>query len=256
MKLAKIALSLTALVSATACNDKEPVQLAASATASALASSAPQTAAAVELKVAKTGTVTFIMDAPIEKIFGKVPESLSGNLFVDLTDLTKTTGNVAVDLSTLNLVQRTRADEKSEYGEETRKEKQNLHAREWLQIDEKVAEVDRDKNKRIEFRITSIKEASKKDLSKETGDVTVTLVAEGDFLLHQRVSKKSVELEATITVEKGQPKAVKLKTKKPFPVSLPEHDVGPRDDVGRVLTELAPKVAKEAMIELDLQLAP
>jgi hypothetical protein len=256
MKPATIALFSPVLVLLLACGDKEPVQLAASATASALQSSAPLTAAAVELKVQKAGTVNFIMEAPIEKIFGKVPESLSGNLFVDLTDLTKTTGNVAVDLSTLDLVQRKRPDEKSEYGEERREEEQNEHARQWLEIDEKVAEEARNNNKRIEFRITSIKEASKKDVSKETGDVNVTVVAEGDFLLHQRVSKKSVELEVTITVEAGKPKSVKLKTKKPFAVSLPEHDVGPRDNVGKVLTELAPKVGKDAMIELDVQLAP
>jgi hypothetical protein len=238
------------------CGDEQPVQLAASATASTLQSSAPQTAAAVELKVNKTGSVRFTMEAPLENIFGKVPDSLSGNLFVDLTDLTKSTGNLAVDLSTLDLVQRKRPDEKSEYGEEKREEKQNEHARQWLEIDEKVAEEARNKNKRIEFRITTIKEASKKDISKESGDVSVTVVAEGDFLLHQRVSKKTVELEATITVEGGKPKAIKLKTKKPFSVSLPEHDIGPRDDVGKVLKELAPKVAKDAMVELDLSLAP
>jgi BMFP domain-containing protein YqiC len=256
MKFQNLAVHLSTLCLLVACGNKEPLQLAATATASALQSAAPQTAAAVELKVKKSGTVTFIMEAPIEKIFGKVPESLSGNLFVDVTDLSKTTGNIAVDLSTLDLVQRKRPDDKSDYGEEKREEKQNLHAREWLEIDEKVPEEARNKNKRIEFRITSIKEVSKKDVSKETGDVAVTVVAEGEFLLHQRVSKKTVELEATISVEGGKPKGIKLKTKKPFAVDLPEHGIGPRDDIGKVLKELSSKVGREAKIDLDLQLAP
>lgn len=254
MRFVSIAVALA--LSLVSCGNKEPRQLAPKATSSALDASTPLTPAAVELKVKPSGNVTFIMDAPIEKIFGKVPNAVSGSLFVDLTDLTKTTGNVVVDLSSLDLVQRKRADEKSEYGEEKREPDQIDHARQWLEIDDKVAQDARSRNRRVEFRIDSVTEASKKDVSRETGDVTVNIVANGDFLLHQRVSKKTVELEVTLGVEGGKPKAMRLKTKRPFPVSLPDHDIGPRDDVGKVLKELAPKVAKDAQIELDLQLSP
>jgi hypothetical protein len=246
-----------AILTATGCTKEEPVKLAASATAEKLASSAPQTAAAAEFTVKKSGAVTFLMEAPIEKIYGKVPEALEGNLFVDLKDLSKTTGNIAVNLSTLELVQRKKKDAAdAEYGEEKKEPKQNEHAQQWLEIDEKVEAKNREKNQRVEFRITGIKEVSKKDISAEKGAVVVTVTAEGEFLLHQRVSKKSVELEVTFEVDAGKAKSIKLKTKKPFAVNLPEHDIGPRDNVGKVLTELAPKVAKDAMVELDFTFDP
>ncbi len=253
-------LVLPCLLFALGCGDEKPVALAEQATGTALQSSAPQTASAVAFKAKKEGAVSFLMDAPLEKIFGKVPDALDGTLYVDVSDLSKTTGNVAVDLSTLKLTQQKRKDEKdekSEFGAEKEESSQNDHAREWLEIDEKVAEDKRTKNKRVEFRITSIKSVSKKDVSADKGPTTVSVVAEGEFLLHGRVSKKTVELDVTLDMDGGKAKSIKAKSKTPFAANLPEHDVGPRDDVGKILKGvLAKKVGKDAMVSLDFEFTP
>lgn len=242
-----------ALVLAAGCGSDKAVELAPSATGSALASSAPKSAAAKELAVKKEGSVTFTMEAPIEIIRGKVADANEGKLFIDAKDLTQTTGNIAVDVSAIELFQRKKAAEgDKDYGEEVKEPKQNDHAREWLEISEKTAEADRTKNKRLEFRISAIDSVDKKDVSATDGEVKVAVKASGDFLLHGRVTKHTVEIEATLTVKGGVVTAAKLKTAKPFAINLREHDVGPRDDVGKGLDRLQPKVAKEALVSLEL----
>jgi len=61
--------------------------------ASALAPTKPAASAAKKFAVDKaTSKVEFMMEAPQEKIRGRVPTALEGELQVDLADLTKTTG--------------------------------------------------------------------------------------------------------------------------------------------------------------------
>lgn len=248
-----VVVACAGLLFASGCSSGEAVKLAPSATASALESSAPKTATAKEFTVKKEGSITFTMEAPIEIIRGKIVDGNQGKLFIDAKDLTQTSGNVAVDLSGLELFQRKKADEKDkDYGEEKKEPKQNEHAREWLEISEKTAEADREKNKRAEFRIASIDSVDKKDVSASDGEVKVAAKASGDFLLHGRVTKHTVELEVTLTVKGGAVTAAKIKTAKPFLVNLREHDVGPRDDVGKGLDRLQPKVAKEATVDFEV----
>lgn len=237
--------------------DKEKPQLAPEVAASALASSAPKTATATALDVDKgVSHVSFTMDAAVEKIRGKVTSGVDGQLFLDAKDLSQTTGNVSVDIAGLEIFQR-KADDAGNFGEETKIEKQNEHAREWLEIGPSAPEEIRKKNARVEFRIASVK-ASKKDVTKESGDVKLDVEATGDFLLHGRVSKKSVSLDVTLTMENGVAKVVHIKTKAPFSVGLEEHDVRPRDTFGKLaaktLQDLGSKVAKEAQVELDVRL--
>jgi hypothetical protein len=238
------------------CDENKP-QLAPEAAASTLASSAPKTATSKTLEVDKgVSQVSFLMDAPVEKIRGKVSSGVDGQLFLDAKDLSQTTGNISVDISGLEIFQR-KADDSGNFGEETKVEKQNEHAREWLEIGPSAPEDIRRKNARVEFRIASVK-PSKKDVTKETGDVKLDVEATGDFLLHGRVSKKTVLLEVTLTLEAGSPKSVHIKTKSPFAVGLEEHDVRPRDTFGKLaaktLQDLGSKVAKESQVEIDVRL--
>ncbi len=84
----------------------------------------------------------------------------------------------------------------------------------------------------------------------------------GDFLLHGHKAQKVTELTATFQLEGDKPVSVAIKSVKPFAVSLAEHDVKPRDAFGKLalktLETLSPKVAKEAMVSLDVtaKLAP
>ncbi len=239
------------------CGDQNKAQLAPEASATALASSAPKSDAAKELGVDRgASSVAFVMDAPAEKIRGKVLNGVEGQLFIDPKDMSQTTGNIVVDIGNLEIFQR-KADDSGNFGDETKVDKQNEHAREWLEIGPSAPEAIKKKNQRVEFRITSLK-SDKKDLTKETGDVKLDVEATGDFLLHGRVSKKTVKLDVTVTMEGGAPKTVVIKTKSPFTVGLEEHDVRPRDTFGKLaaktLQDLGSKVAKEAQVELDVRL--
>src|SRR5881394_1733163 len=85
------------------CKEKPSAQLAP--TASAL-QAAPAAASATRFSVdTASSKVTFLMDSPLEKIDGDASGGLSGDLFVDLSDLGKSTALVKVDLQNLVLYQ-------------------------------------------------------------------------------------------------------------------------------------------------------
>ena len=86
---------------------QEQLAPAASALAPAEPAAAKATALAVESGPSR---VTFLMEAPIEKISGDAPGSVEGELFVDLEDVSKSTGLVRVDLDKLTLYQERRED--------------------------------------------------------------------------------------------------------------------------------------------------
>ncbi|HVY48388.1 MAG TPA: YceI family protein [Minicystis sp.] len=248
-----LALALAPLALA-GCSEKSSAPLAP--TASALATAKPASKAAEPFTVDKaTSKVEFMMEAPKEKIRGRVTGGTEGTLEIDPTDVTKTTGLITVDLGGLEVFQTTMGDD-GKPGEETKNELQNKHARTWLEISDDAPEAQRKANSRVEFSIQKIDQASEKDVSKMTGaDRKVTLKASGEFLLHGRKSQKTAELEATFHYEGGRPVSVTVKTTKPFAVGLAEHEVQPREAFGKLaaktLDVLAPKVAKEALVSVD-----
>lgn len=241
------------------CSDDNP-QAAAKLSGSALASSAPKTADAKEYTVdAKGSTLGFMMEAPDEKIRGKAPESASGTVYIDIKDLSQTTGNIVVDIGKLELYQRVK-DDSGNFKDEVKHDKQNEHAMAWLEIDAAAPEADRTKNRRVEFRIDSVDGLSEKDLTKLTGNErTVTFKANGQFLLHGIPVKKTAELQATFTFEGETAKAVTIKTTKSVPVGLAEHDVRPREAFGKLaqktLDSLGSKVAKDAMVDFEIKMS-
>ena len=80
--------------------------------------------------------VEFLMDAPLEQITGRAPGAMSGEVFLDPTDLSKTKGLITVDLDKLSLYQEKRDSEDGKFGPEQRSDMQNDHARAWLEIGE------------------------------------------------------------------------------------------------------------------------
>jgi hypothetical protein len=237
-------------------DDKPAVQLAP--TSSALAAPPPKAAAtnAAKLVIDKDSSkVDFLMEAPKEKIHGKVAGGTTGELQVDFMDLTKSTGLVNVDLGKLELYQAV-VDDKGAIGAEKKEDKQNEHARNWLEIGKDTPEDKRKQFVTVQFAIKSILVDGEKDLTKMTGaERKVMLKATGDFLLHGHKTEKTAELEATFAFEGDKPVSVHVKTVKPMAVGLAENDVKPRDAIGKLLAkgleELAPKVAREAPITLD-----
>jgi hypothetical protein len=238
------------------CDDKPAVPLAP--TASALAPAKPAAAGAQTFEIDKaTSKIEFMMEAPKEKIRGRVPGATVGDIQVDLSDITKTTALLHVDISGIELFQAVMDDKTGKFSEETKSETQNQHARAWLQISDDGPEKERKENSRVQFSVGAIENASAKDVQKMTGaERKVTFNAKGEFLLHGHKTEKVAEMEATFKYAGDKPVSVTIKTVKPFAVGLAEHDVRPRETFGKLaaktLDVLAPKVAKEALVSIDL----
>src|SRR4051812_46691398 len=152
------------------CKEKPSAQLAP--TASAL-QAAPAAASATHFSVdSASSKVTFLMDSPLEKIDGDASGGLSGDLFVDLSDLSKSTALVKVDLQKLVLYQQKRADDKGTYGERAKSDLQNTHARNWLQIVAREGDVTPEQaeaNRWAEFKIDRLDNASLSNVAGASG---------------------------------------------------------------------------------------
>jgi hypothetical protein len=249
-------LVLLALANA-GCEEKPSAPLAPPA--SALAPAAPPAAGAQAFSVEAGSTkVDFTMDAELEKIFGRAPGALEGQLFVDLKDVTKSTGLVKVDLDKLSIFQKTRKKAGEDFGEETRNEKQNQDMRTWFEILPDAPADIREKNRWVEFKIEKVTDASATDVTALSGaERKLTLTVSGDFRLHQRVSKRSAKLQLVFKYDGDKPRSVHVTTIEPFSVGLEEHDVRPRKAfdtlADKTLEALGAKVAKVAMVSLDFE---
>lgn len=243
-----------------ACHQAPSAELAPSA--SALASVAPPVATARQLAVQTAGSrVSFVMSAPIEQITGEVLDATEGRLFVDLRHLERLSGLLRVDLLALTLYRQAREEPGATLGEREKSELQNRHARTWLQISEDAPDAEREANRWAEYRIDKVLAVSERDVLALPGPRrVVTAKVEGDFRLHQRVTRLQAEVEAAFSFEGETLGAVTIETTAPLVVQLEEHDVRPRELFGKLaqktLSDLGQKVVKQAPIELALTLKP
>jgi polyisoprenoid-binding protein YceI len=247
-------LSAATLLALAGCRDKQPDHLAP--TASALAS-VTGSSHAVPLQVDPSSSkVSFLMEAPIEKIFGDAPASVTGELFVDFDDVQKSSALIKVDLDRLTVYQQKREDEQGSFGERAKNPTQNEHVRTWLEISPDTPADLREKNRFAEFRITRLSDASFAKLSSLPGaDRKITARAIGDLRLHGRSAQKSLTIEISAHYEGDSPKEVRIRSLTPLVAGLEEYDVRPREAFGklaqRTLDALGTKVAKSAPIEVD-----
>jgi polyisoprenoid-binding protein YceI len=253
-----------ALASVAGCDDKKDgPKLAPSA--SALASSVPPPSAmATKFVIDPKSETSLMLEAPDLTIKAKT-SAAAGALDIDLKNLSNSRGEVKIDLSTIVM---------STYGSEKDKT-QTIHARTWLEVadgeegklDEKVKE----QNRYAVYAIRSIENPSATDVTKiaptkdGTDEVrTVTMATKGELLVHGRKVDRDGEVEVAFRYEPGaapdKPKAITVKSKKPFRVILAEHDVKPRDGFGKIakgsFNLLGTKVAENADISLDLRAKP
>ena len=253
--------SLCASAALSGCKDKPSVNLAP--TASAL-QAAPAAATAVQFSVdSASSKVTFLMDSPLEKIDGDASGGLSGDLFVDLANISQSTALVKVDLQKLVLYQQKRGDEKAGYGERAKSDLQNQHARNWLQIVPREGDVTAEQaeaNRWVEFKIDKLENATLSNVAGASGaERKLTVSASGDFRLHGRKQVKSAKLELTFTYQGDKPQSVHVKTTEPLNIGLEEFEVNPRDDAGKFVksvtealsSNLKGKVAQQAPLQLD-----
>jgi hypothetical protein len=244
-----------------ACKEKPSATLAP--TASAL-QAAPAAASAAQFSIdSPSSKVTFLMDSPLEKIDGDASGGLSGELFVDLTDVAKSTALVKVDLKKLVLYQQKRGDETAGYGERKKSDLQNEHARNWLQISARPGDVTPEQaeaNRWVEYKIDQLEAVSLPNVQAATGaERKFTATASGDFRLHGRKQTKSAKLELVVKYQGDKPQSIHVKTIEPLEIGLEEFEVNPRDGAGKFVKSLSDalssnlkgKVAQRAPIVLD-----
>jgi len=260
-----------AFVALLACAKKEapaereaPASSVAPAVSAALAAPVSASAKAIPLVVdGPTSSVKFLMDSPLEKIDGDVSGSASGELAIDLEDLSKSRGIVRIDLDKLVLYQQKRADEAGDFGDRKKSEKQNEHARSWFQLDAREGEVTPEQsaqNRTAEFRIDEVAPAAPNVLAMSGSERKVLATVSGVLRVHGRQVKKSAKVELTFTFAGDKLASARVKTTEPFPVNLDEFEIHPRDAAGKFVrtvtdaigSNLKGKLAKEAPVMLDL----
>lgn len=252
------------LVLVAACDEKKP-NLAPVASSLAPSTAPPSSASVKKFAIDGASKTSIEMDAPKLKIKAVTTGGI-GNLDIDFANIASSRGEVKLDLSTLTT---------STYGEQERDATQTTHARTWLEVgdgesgklDEKIKEA----NRYAVYAIRSIENQSYSDVSKITptkdgaDDVrTVTLTTKGELLIHGHKVDRDADLEVAFHYDPGaaadKPKAITVKSRKPFRVTLAEHDVKPRDGVGKIAKQsfhlLGTKVADNADISLDLRAKP
>jgi hypothetical protein len=233
-------------VALAACKSKEaPKDLAP--TASALEAPMPTTPNGVALAVdGPKSSVTFLMDSPLEKIDGDAPGSVSGELSVDLDELGKSAALVKVDLDKLALYQQRRADEAKDYGERKKNDRQNEHARDWLQIVPHEGEVTAEQaamNRMAEFRIDKIETATPNVRSLTGPERKVAATVAGDFRLHGRKARQTAKVELTFHFAGDKLESLDVKTVEPLSVNLEEYEVNPRDGAGKFVKTITDAVS-------------
>jgi len=255
-------LPLLVLLAAAACSKKEirsedKPELATPASTLTVSQAAPETKVTAFV-IDAHGATTIDMPAPKERIKAKTGTA-GGTLDVDIMNLANTRGEVKIDLATLTTFT---------FNNKDKDEAQTEHARTWLEavVDGKVKEEAR----WTVFAIRSIDELSATDLTKvastHEGDEdirTVTLTAHGDFLLHGRKSTKDAKLVAKFHYPAGAlssmsaPTSIDIKSAEPMRIVLAEHDVKPRDTVGKIAQGsfhlLGTKVAETAAVTIDVR---
>jgi hypothetical protein len=231
--------TLLLVLAAMGCEEQPSTPLAPSATA--LTDTQPKAAQALQFEIDSRGaTVDFAMEAPNEKLRGRVADATRGTIEVDPGDLSKTTAHVYVDLGVLELYQRALADDGT-FKEEEKVPLQNEHARDWLEIgpcddadDAAKCEKDKKLNENVELVVTKVVAIPNDLRGVQNGEAKVTATVTGNFLLHQHKAEKTAKLELRFEMKDGVPVAFAVETLEPFSVGLAEHDVRPRTAFGKL----------------------
>jgi hypothetical protein len=239
---------VAALCATLGCSKDKAAEQTLAPTASALEAAMPKAPSALPFAVdASSSSFTFLMDSPLEKIDGDAPKSVQGELYIDPTDLTKSTALVKADLKLLTLYQQKRGDEKGEYGARKKSDLQNEHARGWLELDVKEGEVtaaQAEMNRWAELKILKLDNLSATDVTKLTGaERKVTADVSGDFRLHGRKATKSAKVELVFKYTGDKLDAVEVKTVEPFVIPLEEFEVHPRDAAGKLVKKLSEAIS-------------
>lgn len=216
------------------------------------AATAPPAIEGRRYEVEPIGAFGVRIAAPLETFVAEAT-AVSGWIAFVPSDLTRARGELEVDLA--SLVTRTFGDASDDT--------QTRHAREWLGLGAGVDPATRELHRRARFTIARVVVASAPrlaDVAVDGGARAVRFSIEGTLLLHGRAAKKTVELEAAFEGPAEAPSRVRVRTAIAFPVSLVEHDVKPRDTLGRfvkgTLEAVGRKLDDKALVTVAFSARP
>ncbi len=233
-----LALALPLCLVLAACSKKNEDVIAVSAPPPP-ASAKPVAAKAARFTVDGSGKISVLIDAPLEKFKGHA-KGLAGVIDVNPMDLEASTGEISADLDTF---------ESHTFGDNKDKnETQTEHAQNWFELGEKVEKKVHDDYKMARFILDKVESASVKNLAdaKEEGGVRkVHFKLAGQLRVHGRTAKKTVEIDVGFKGPPDAPTELSIVTTAPIVASLVEHDVKPRDEVGKFLAGTLETIGKK-----------
>lgn len=245
------------------CDDKK-AQVAPAATTLAPSTAAPG-AKTMAFVIDPRSATSIDMPAPKEHIKAST-SAAAGKLDIDFANLANTRGEVKADLTTLAT---------KTFDDAEKDKTQTVHALTWLEVGDgekgKLPDDLKSANKWAVYAIRSVDNLSATDLSKVAATKdgadevrTVTATTHGELLIHGHKVDREADVEVQFRYVPGspadKPKALTIKSKKPLRAKLEEHEVKPRDGVGKIaqgaFNLIGSKVAEIADISLDLRATP
>ena len=205
--------------------------------------------------------VDFVMKAPVEHIHGVAKRSVHGGLRIDPTDISKTSGQIRIDLDKLELFQAVLDEDTGKFTEETKNAKQNAHMKTWFQISKDAPAKMREANRWITLKVNKISKPSANDVTQLQGDARkIKATVEGNFTLHGRTEPKKAAVQATFNYKGDALQSVSIRSVRPVSVSLTQHDIQPRSAFDKLaqktLAALGQKVADTAPVTFRFTLLP
>lgn len=229
--------------------EAKPATTAATTTASAAAAATPASAPAAGHKrlAIATGKASFLIDAPLEKIKGETSEA-KGFIDLDVADLTRSKGEVSFRLTSLKT---------TTFGDASKDDSQGDHARNWMEVGKDSPADKRAKFEWATFTVKSVSTATPKlaDVKEVGGARSFDAKLTGAFVLHGVSSDKTFTVKIVAKGPGDAPTELSLTTSEPWPVSLKEHDVAPRDKIGSLLAGALDRIGKKIDDKVQISLA-
>jgi hypothetical protein len=182
----------------------------------------------------------------------------TGELDVDLDDLSHTTGRIAFDLSSIEL---TGSDELIDAPNTAR-------ALDWLELGTGVAVERRDTLRKALFELTSLDAghlvvAPSEARTTRRRELVSQWAVKGELSLHGIRAAESAEVTLTLVPApepSGPPAELLIRSRRPLVVELGTHEIRPRDGHGAQVSKaqavLGDGVGREAKVSFELKFTP
>jgi len=182
----------------------------------------------------------------------------TGELEVDLDDLSRTTGRVALDLATLEL---TSSDGLID-GPNT------ARALDWLELGVGIAAARRETVRQVSFEVTALDaghlvSAPAEERPARRRELVSHWAVRGELSLHGVRAPESAEVTLTLVPgpePAGPPAELLIRSRRPLVVVLGTHDIRPRERRGLSVSKdhgvLGDGVGREARVSFELRFAP